>query len=801
MNWKAFITVCISTAIVSFPQNIIGCGPGIDPYDYYTSFFHQNLPETNDYKPFYYTGYNFLYDPAEPVSPADILADEWAAYCGAPVKAADAKKLVNKFAAKDLNNLYYNLEKNQPLKIPDSVKQNSMTGYFMQSKDLEALGYILYAKQVEPYVTGGEGDWHTPERDSLKMAKLIKNGQQLYAVTKKDIFKLKYAYQFLRLAHYSGRYSDVINWYDEYAAKINSTSVLQPMCLALKAGALFHSGQQKEAAYLFSKAFAASKVKKVSNYLGFNWAVDSKADRDQYLALCKNNEEKASMLALFALGSPGNDLKNLEEIIKLDPANEAMEALVVREINKLEEKYLTPELQRAKGGKAFYFTWTEGNADSIITDAGTEVKALATFLHQSAQSKPVKNAGLFETAAGYASYMIRDYANAKKYLAAANKMTLSQKLKDQWALTNLLITISEKDKIDAAFEEQLLPSLQWVEERVRAEKAITVDYWEVQQWRTIYRNLMSEILAKRYHEQGDLAKETLCIGAADHIMKGKTNEEQDYYSSSTNGIEFLRNELMSADVEKLYALLDSKQPNKFESYLFSHNSVTKKEVVDFAGTSYLRDYDYPKAIEWFKKSADKKLINKNPFADLLYDQEEQLPAEKKFSSSKLAFAQEMLRLEQLAKQPAGAVAANYKMALGMYNMTYYGHTWELVQYYRSGSDGYYMPGNATGFQKEYYGAYKAHDYFEKAMNASTDKNFKARCLFMMAKCAQKQIRRPQYDDYTTSYDKMETDESKYFISFKSNKYFPRFVKEYAGTAFYKEAFSSCSYLRDFVRKK
>jgi len=35
----------------------------------------------------------------------------------------------------------------------------------------------------------------------------------------------------------------------------------------------------------------------------------------------------------------------------------------------------------------------------------------------------------------------------------------------------------------------------------------------------------------------------------------------------------------------------------------------------------------------------------------------------------------------------------------------------------------------------------------------------------------------------------------------NNKYFPQFVKEYGNTAFYKEAFNSCSYLRDFVKKK
>ena len=796
MNWKAFITACISTAIVSFPQNIIGCGPGVDPYDYYTSFFHQNLPETNGYKPFYYTGYNFFYDIKEPASVPDLLAAEWAAYSAAPVKIADAKKLVNKFAWKDLNNLYFHIEKNQALKIPDSVKHNSMTDYFIRTKDTEALGYILFAKQAEPYVTNSYNEWEAKPRDSIKMAKLIKTGQQLYTVAKKDLIKQKYAYQVLRLAHYSERYNDVIKWYDEYAGKTAAGSVVEPLSLALKAGALFRTGQQKEAAYLFSKVFAASPAKRISNYLGFKWAVDSKADKNEYLALCKNDKEKAAMLALFAMGSTNNDLDNLKEIFKLNPASEELEVLVVREINKLEEKYFTPAIQNIQGGKAFYFTWTDANTDSIMTDAEKEVKALGTFLHDAAQSKSVKNPGLLETAAGYAAYMIKDYATAKKYLAAAGKMQVTPKVKDQLALTNLLVTISEKEKIDAAFEEQILPSLKWLEEKVKSEKPVEVDYWQVQQWRSIYRNLMSEIIAKRYHAQGDLAKETLAIGAADWMMKGK----KEYYGS-LNGIEFLRNNLASKDVEKLYSLVDSKQPNKFESYLFSHNSVTKKEVIDFAGTSYLRENDYANAIGWFKRSTDKKVINKNPFIDLLYDREEQLPSEKKFSITKLAFTQEMQKLEQETKQAALAAKAFYKMALGMYNMSYYGHTWELVQYYRSGSDGYAIPKNATAFQKEYYGVFKAQEYFEKAMKASTDINFKARCLFMMAKCAQKQVHQPQYNDYTINWDKYDVDYKTYWPLFKKNKYFPQFVKDYGSTVFYKEAFNSCSYLRDFVRKK
>jgi len=162
----------------------------------------------------------------------------------------------------------------------------------------------------------------------------------------------------------------------------------------------------------------------------------------------------------------------------------------------------------------------------------------------------------------------------------------------------------------------------------------------------------------------------------------------------------------------------------------------------------------------------------------------------------------MLRLQKSIETDKVNAAKNlYKMAHGFYNMTYYGHAWQLVQYYRSGSDGYYIPNDATSFQKEYYGCFKASEFFEKAMNASTDKNFKAGCLFMMAKCSQKQIHRPQYDEYANNYDKMDIAEQKYFENFKHSKYFPQLVKEYSTTAFYKEALTSCSYLRDFIKKK
>ena len=799
MNWKIFITVCISTTIIFFPQNIIGCGPEADPYDYYTSFFHQNLPDAKGYKPFYYTGYNFLYDEAEPVEVADLLANEWAAYCGSPVTDKDAILFVNKFLREDEYNLYLKIEKNATVKIPDSVLKNSMTNYFITGKNLEALGYILYAKQVEPFVTGNGDSWEPIKRDSTKMTKLIKNGQQLFTAAKDDFIKLKYGYQLVRLAQYSRQYAETIKFYDDYIAPNKTNSVLQPLALSLKAGALNGLGNKKQAAYLYSKSFNASVAKRVSNYISFRWVVDFKSDKNGYLSVCKNNKEKAAMLALFALGSTENELATIKNIYALDAANNELEVLAVREINKLEEKYFTPALQNESGGKTFYFSWNDGQTDSAVNMAAKELAPLAIFLNDIAKNKQVQNAGLYETAAAYVAYMMKDYSKAKKYLSTAKSMALTPKVNDQWMLTTLLVSINEQDKIDAVFEGHLLPSIEWLETKAKNEKPADVGYYEITQWKQFYRNLMSEIIARRYHRQGDLAKEALAIGAADWINNGSDN----YYNTG-NGISFLHNNLDAKDVEKLYALMNNKEANKFETYLLQHTTVSKSAVIDFAGTAYLRSYDYPKAIDWFKKQADKKslVINTNPFVDLLYDQEETLSTETKFVTNKLAFAEEMQKqLLLVGTDKVNAAKHYYKIANGMYNMTYYGYAWKLVQYDRSGSDGYSIPDNATDFQKEYYGCYSALQYFKKAMDASADNNFKARCLFMMGKCSQKQIQKPQYAAFNYSWDKLDAAEKAYWPTFTNNKYFPELIKQYSKTSFYKEAFNSCSYLSDFVKKK
>lgn len=795
MRSKLFLTAFINIVWISFPQNIIGCGPGIDPYDYYTSFMSNRLADARAYQPFYYSGATFLYSEQEPVNTTDLLASEWAGYCGKPVTDKNALDFVTVYKYADIKNLYNHIEKKQALQVPADVKANAMTNYFIKSKDLEGLGYIMYAKQAEPYVLGSYQDWEAIHRDSLKMDKLMKNGRQLYQAAKTDFFKLRYAYQVIRLAHYSENYPAAIQAYDELIGNNATQSVLQPLSLALKAGALWRTGKDMEAAYLFSRAFSSSPAKRISNYISFDWAVDSKKTPEDYLAICANNKEKADMLALFSLSDPKWETATMEKIYALDPSNEVLQVLAIRDINKAEEFYLTPRLSRENGGKTFYYSWNENGTDSAMNVNRQEVKKLQQFLEKVASEKKAPNPALFQLGAAYTALIQKDFIASRTLLDKVKTMPISKKINDQWQLTNLLLEVNATDKVDARFEEKVLPSLKWLAQMALADKE-EGNGWNMpgSQWKMFYRNLMSEVLAKRYRLQGDRYKEVLAVGSAEYIMNGGRKGRP-----GSMAADFMHEQSSSSDVEKLYAYLTSKTKAAYPAFLVSNNSINLSEVIDFAGTAYLRDHNYSKAIEWFSKSpqVSSAQIWKNPFIELPYDRSERLPNDK-VKTSKLAFAKEMQRLESLAKtDKANAAQHFYKLALGYYNTTYYGYAWELVEYWRSGVDGYRIPKDPTEFQKNYYGCFKAEDYFKKAMNASGNKEFKAKCLFMMAKCAQKQVRRPQYEDFNYEWEKYDAADKNYMKDFMNNKYFPQLKKEFETTKFYQDAFNTCSYLRDY----
>ncbi|GAA4336048.1 hypothetical protein [Flaviaesturariibacter amylovorans] len=159
-------------------------------------------------------------------------------------------------------------------------------------------------------------------------------------------------------------------------------------------------------------------------------------------------------------------------------------------------------------------------------------------------------------------------------------------------------------------------------------------------------------------------------------------------------------------------------------------------------------------------------------------------------------ARQLLALEQQVEKetaPEAKAKLYYRWASALYNMSYYGNNWNAVAYDRTGSD--WNEGNyKLAWQKEYYGVYRAKGFYEKAYALTADREFKAACLFLVAKCRQRQFARPDYSAPMAA-------EKAFERNFRENPYFPQYIREFGDTRFYKYSYNRCGYLRDFVKKQ
>ena len=789
MNWKLFITVFISSICLLFPYNIIGCSGGEpDPYDYYVSFFQNKVADNSAYQPFYYTNAQFLYDSNEPIDVSQVTSAEWSVFAGKSFSDKDAYDFVCRFNSKDLSSLYYHLEKNQPLKIPDSVKRNGMTNFFLQQKNLEALGYILYAKQVEPYVTGSWNDWESVTPDNATMSSLIKNGLQLWKAAKADFIKLRYAYQIVRLAHYNKQYANCIQFYNELLKTNSTKSVLQELSLGLKAGAEYRLGMKEQAALTFSQLFASSNLKKISNYMSFNWCVNrfDEGSRKKTLALCKDKTEKASMLSLFALGSYKNELNSIVQVSLLAPQSTMLPVLVTREINKLEEFLFTPSLLFSQGKEKVYVAYTSYAAnDKFFKAWQQEAAQLQEFCIKKAASSETKS--FWFLAASHIALLTKNYPVSKNLLEEAKKNPLNEVQKDQWFLTNLLLTINAKPLIDAGFEKELLPSIQWLE------KKATID----NEFAKFYRRLFADILLTKYKstKNRNSFKYLLCLGVADKINQNFVKNGWGYYAQS---LTVLRNEVRPEQIEELIKMIESKNLTAFETFLISNCRFNKDDLNDLAGTTWLRQYNFKEAEKWFKKvpaayyvaEPFKTFLAANPFADLLLDTHAPT-SEDTVKYTKLLFTKKMIRLQETLEastEKEKKALLHYELAKGFYHISYWGNSWLMVQYDWSNAEYGYVRKSAP----DYYDVKKATEHYRAAFTNTANKNFQAKCLYMAAKCEQKLMGpiptdRASHRQWLTAFD-------------KRNSYYSTMVNSFTTTPFYKEAFTTCSYLRDFIEQ-
>lgn len=811
MNLKICIVVFINVLWALMPQNIIGCGPQADPKDYFTRFFSNKTAGVQGVEPFMYTALLQFYDDWDGYfsedkatkKGEDPVLTEWIKYSGAQVSSAAASELVYEIEGKVLENLMGKASGQNVLPGEEFAKfaNNTLYRALQKTGKQEALSYLLFAKKVQDQTMSNDMWEPAANRDVKNINALLMQAEKAYAASKDNFLKYKYGFMQCRLAFYSGKPALCIEKVNTFFGDKEETGTLNAMALSYKAGAYYEMQIYPDAAYWYAKAFEQANYDRKKIYLSFLWSIRKGDESLKMLVLQKapTNKDKALVEALYGLHGLEVALPNLQEVYRLDKTNPLLRVLALREINKLEENFLTPRLNRQAGSKESFYGYNNSKGGTDLT----QLNKLLAFCEKVAKDTDVPQTGFFQTAAAYLSYMAGDSERALQWAGKMKQGTSDENLVNQSRLIGLMAGIAKSKTITHTDEKAWLPGLEWLFKM--AEKDA--------EYRIFMRNLFTQVLAPKYYAQGDVYKTALCLGVAD-LSKFKNTlpvDEEFFIGSGTMGIDYVRSEMNTQEVLKLYSFLQQPGLKDFDAFITRQTSFGLAEVVDFLGTSYLRDHDWESAVSWLQKSDEAEqltalVVNQNtydydtltvdPFHDYLNDWQ-RYDKTLKVPMGKLDFAKKMRGFEkqlETTTDPAEKGRIAYTLGAAYYNISYYGNAWMALDYGRSTV--LWNNGMYTGWRKEYFEVQKARSYFEKAVALSTqNKEFQAAAFFLAAKCAQRQIIRPDYNyEQGQASDRAE---KAFQRAFRKHPLLGQFKSQYGQTKFYKYAFNRCSYLRDF----
>jgi hypothetical protein len=803
-TWKKLL-ICSISLIVCFFAEIainIACGPEADPYDYYVSFFHNNIQRTQEYKSFYFTGYKFLYDEDEQVSEPAINSKEWASYLGSAVKPADVEKVMYRLTGKADTALYTGYL-NGAAKLPDSLKNNTFLQALISNKS--ALKYYRFAKSVEPIANVKSEYWNPKPMDTGSLGDAGKQALFNAGAEKDEFVKHRYLYQAQRLLHYGHYYKEAINVYDQYLANYKSQSHVKGWSLALKAGEERRLGDTVKAAYLFSKVFAEYPERRVQAYRNFNFINTTTA---AVLALAGDRKEKAVINAIDGFSNAEYSMKPLNEVYQNDPSSDMVGVLLIREINKLEDEYLSRTIG---GNTVFTNAYYDKLADSSKLKAITHIKKLNTFCEKLYTEKKYPEYALGKLAQAYMAWMQKDSPSGVNYLAALKDEKLAPKFNDQKQIIQLLLASQNIQQYNEVNEAALLPSLKWLDEKVANEvKSNTSSqdwgFYGQYPFATTARNFYQVIMAPVYLKQGDTSKAAMAMMRGDATVKKK-------FEPSYQTTDFWQNYLRSSTLNKIAAWKKTPPANPYLKFL-TQKLVTysNDDLYELLGTAYLREHKYPEAVAALNQVNEKtlnrfptnfyedKAASADPFISELHDYPKVFLTKNGKGYNKRQFAQAMAGFQkQIKADPKNAAAYYFTMGAALYNTSTYGNAWYLINYSWSSSD--YGRKAKYYYDADYVKTTNAEKYFLKARLLSINAEFKAKCTFMAAKCSQKQIKSPSYADFPDyDYKKLESAGKDYDKVVRRNPYFAELQKGYAKTAYYKLAVNECSYLRDFLKR-
>ena len=751
----------VALMLMAFGGKTFACG-GWDDFDQtYYNLFAQEIMKDARYRPFLLT-FDSHYYPGDTLRNGNI--EEWQKYLG--LSYDDTRYLVFESTRDDLQKLTKGkavADKKLAFATPDFV-----------NKHKQALLYLAYTKYLEPYmriIPDPETDvymWYWDEKyehnagdlDYEKVKTVLTKSWN--AESDKEL-KLRYGYQLVRLAHYTRRYQEAVQLFDQYVKPLNMRTEMYYYALCQKAGALRGLGETEQANREFIHVFANSIDLKTVAYSSMTFGWEPEIDFSDFVAGAADDNERNDIYFMMGYGDFNNPVNEIEKIVRNNPnAIQAM-VLMVRAINKIERELLGEYYDYDMVSQSRYPYWNADKEENLRPFFNQAMKVCDL------QCERADDHNFWNLASSYLHFLNKDFDIASSQLdkVKSNDALYKTMVRNLTAYIDICrqptITSDEERRLFAEYRDLFTATNSVLYDK----QYVFNDYYL---WS---KSFIDEVLTNRYALQGEKAKSYLVM----HHLTAIEDAPSDQL------------------LDQLQSFLDKKKKTPLEEYLAEQGtnglSNYSNYIAYVKGVLRLTEGDFKAAKPLFDKQTrlaeSKRIFGHN--IRVWYSGEENVIMRDDYlyefpcihdKMNEAEVTDALIQLQKIGDKKNGdeSAKANYLIGNFFYNVSVTGY----YRHYLRFDDNNGFNSSKFGFNIENYQntLQLSNMYLDKAMKEATDPELKAHIAFAKAKNAQQDLESQGFTE----------------IQSVSDPHYREFEK-YEQTSYFKTVLSNCLYYRAY----
>ncbi|MBP1223349.1 hypothetical protein [Flavobacterium sp. 1355] len=775
--------LAFSTLLLFVYGIIYACGGG-DDWDFfgYNSNFTPETFADKSYSPLFLSGgifYGIGFDTEHNSRFNENIKSDWEVY----LKGRADTATINYFLIGDQSPKYYeerdkiaaNKTEIEQLHIFLKTKKNNNTSLkwgkkiSLKEERVKAFIEFLYLAQKIETVSIGEDYWsYDPVvAKTFNDAKMIQSIENVYNMTSDPFLKNRYWFLTMKARFYSNDKQKAILFFNKTEAFVPK-NILYYRALAYVAGVNYQQKKYAISNYIYAQVF--DKCPQMRVVTAYSFHPKNESDWTKSLAMAKNNDEKAALWAIH--GYYKDERQAIEKIYGLNPKSEHLNYLATRLVNSLEQK-INNSFQQNQGDNLPVKAQTIAE-NRIENQAKIDKKAVDLIAKISVAGNTEKPY-LWDMALGYLQTLEGNFANADKNFDKAEKTLPKTELAaNQLRLLRFVNNMSKIDKLTDSNVKTVLADLNWLyQELPKKYKGEEFRYQNAAQWSKNY-------LAVLYRAKSDPVMAEL-FGTSPY---GYWNAGNSFYDNEK-------------DLLNMKAFLAKSNKTEIEQIGAGIYNLKLKDINNFQAIQATFKNKIPEAIAFLQQTDSVQYYTflGNPFNGSIKDCHDcDHAAYQKRKYSQIEFLTTIKDMQDKLAQKEDVYTNSLLLGNAFYNITHFGNgrTFYEISIVGYGSSPYSF---RDKMREMITNCNVSKMYYQKAFEAATTKEQKAKCIYLIAKCERNEYYNKKYNNIKR-YWEIEDDK----INFIAWNGFKILKKEYSDTKYYQDVIAECGYFNTYVNQ-